>query len=167
MNNILVFYNKYSTSIRDTFNGTLGYLVPSIENGKMVERTFVDSATASLKRTRPSAYIEIDSETGVLLFYKHCMYEDFVNTEEFPPGTPVSNKFETERTVKEQIEFDKALWELYKDLRTFAFEENLTEDQLKTVREYKEMWNKTVLCDLKQYYEALSPDFFNWLNDKA
>lgn len=164
MKDIKKFYKNYGESVLKTVNGVVGYLIPCIENEKIVERTFIRSANP-LNKMRPFAWLELDSETGTLMFYKHCMHEDFVDTEKYPPNSIISNRFTSERSTKEQLECEKALWDLYSSLREFVFNNDLTEDQKVILKEFKEQWNKTVLCDLKTYYEALSPEFFEWINE--
>lgn len=156
-------YQNYAQHIYDAFNGEVDYLLPALENGMMVERSFVSNIDRTCKY-RPFAWIGIDSETGEFLYYKHCLCEDFIDTQAYPPESVIKAEYITERTLEEQIEYDKELWRLYSIIREYAFSETLTDEQKEVLRKYREIWEKTVLLDLKPYYEALSPEFFEWLS---
>lgn len=162
MQNIDNIYRNHGINILKSCNGVVGYLVPCVENGRMVERSFIRYSNPQNK-TRPFAWIGIDYLTGVVLYYKHCMAEDFMDTKQYPADSQISGSFLTVRTAKEQEEMDQKLWELYKQVRELVFQDSLSELQKSLVGEYKKQWKLTVLTDLQCYYEALSPEFFQWL----
>ena len=162
MKNIDNIYRNHGINILKCCNGVVGHLVPCMENGRMVERSFIRHSNPGNK-TRPFAWIGVDYMTGVFLYYKHCMAEDFMDTKQYPADTCISDSFLTMRTAKEQEEMEQKLWELYKQVRELVFRDNLSELQEALICEYKKQWKLTVLTDLQPYYEALSPEFFQWL----
>lgn len=164
MKNIMTAYKKNAESILRLCNGCIGHLIPKCENGKIIECSFVRSANAAAKR-RPFAWVGLDPNSGAVLYYKHCAYEDFMCTEKYPPTTVISGEYVTKRTVEQQQQYEKQLFDCYMKLRDFAFEKELGKEQRDIAKTFKEMWNITVLNDLKPYYQALSPEFFEWLSE--
>lgn len=163
MNNMDVIYKNHGVNILKSYNGIVGHLIPCMENGRIVERSLVRNSNPNSK-TRPFAWIGIDYKTGIFLYYKHCMWEDFMDAKLYPADTRISNRFVCVRTATEQVEMEKKLWKLYKSVREIVFQDEVTEEQKACIREYKQQWELTVLVDLKPYYEALSPEFFRWIN---
>lgn len=165
MDNKLDRYRKYGKKIYDLCGGAVGYLVPALEHGRIIERTLLRRGSGSIFQ-RPFAYVGFDMESGTLLYYKHCGLEDFVDTKLYPPNTVIGSAFLTQRTVQEQKEYEEKLWDAYKKIRDFVFAENITSGQKELLQEYKAQWELTVLKDLTFYYESLSPEFFSWMRSK-
>lgn len=166
MKDIVKMYKRNAENILRLCNGYVGFLVPKLENGKIVECSFIRSANANIKN-RPFAWVGFDPDSGAVLYYKHCSYDDFVCTDKYPPTTTISGEYISERNVDQQELFEKQLFNNYMNLREFVFKEKISEEQREIVRDFRKIWNITVLNDLKPYYEALSPEFFSWLDEMA
>lgn len=156
-------YLKYGKQLYELTGGIIGYIVPAIEGNRYVERAFLKSSNPGVL-SRPFAWVGFDMASGTLLYYKHCISEDFADSEKYPAGTKLKGEFPSPRTAKQQAEYEKQLWESYTAIREFVFKENLSDVQKALVDEYKKQWALTVMKDLIPYYEALSPEFFKWLN---
>ena len=164
MNDILNRYTEYGEQLYRMTGGVIGCIVPASENGRIVERSLLRSvASRSKKLRRPFAWVGFDRDSGMMLYYKHCMTEDFVNTEEYPAGTELKGDFSSPRTPEQQAEYESALWECYEKIRDFALDNDLSGEQKELVRRYKKQWELTVMTGLLPYYKALSPEFFEWL----
>ena len=142
-------------------NIRLSHFIPSIENGYMAERAFVISSLPKAPH-RPFAYLGVLSETGDILFYKHCAVEDFMETKSYPLDTKVDDQLPADRTVEEQIHMERQLLETYEVVRQFAFRDELTSQQKVALRRFSELFNRVVPSGLMPYYHGLSSDFFRW-----
>lgn len=162
MSRIFDKYIDYGKKLYDMTGGVTGYIVPAIENGVQVERTFLKFSVPG-QLFRPFSWVGFDKKSGTLMYYRHCMMQDFMDTEKYPASTKLKGEFSSPRTPKQQIGYEKELVERYEAIRDFVFEENIPEEQKKLVREFREQWELTVMTDLIPYYEALSPEFFEWL----
>lgn len=163
MDRALKNYEKLADLLTKMTGGVIGYLVPGIDSGRKVERTLIRGRDGMDLR-RPFGWAEFEMETGVILFYRHCIVDDFTDTQAYPLSTVMSREFNGDRTAKQQMEYEKKLWECYLKIREFVFEEDPTEEQKALMREYQQLWELTVLKDLAAYYETLSPEFFAWLS---
>lgn len=164
MKNTLDMYRMYGEKIYQLCHGVIGYMIPAEESGKRIERTLIRYSDAGNRR-RPFAWAGFDMETGMLLYYKHCSMEDFIDTNMYPADTALGKSYKNERTPKEQIKYEKALWESYESIREFVFLPEISRGHRELVRRFKAQWEMTVLKDLVPYYEALSPEFFAWMKE--
>jgi len=166
MKDVTKRYLNYGKMLYDMTGGIIGYIVPAAENGKLIERAFLKHSNAKTL-SRPFAWVGFDKESGMLLYYKHCMSEDFMDTEKYPPTVRLKGEFSSQRTPAQQAEYESRLWEAYKKIRGFVLRENLTDEQKALVAEYRRIWELAVMTDLIPYYKALSKEFFEWLENNA
>lgn len=156
------FYYEALYKISD--GGVIGHFLPAIENGIKGERAFLRNGTAGVK-TRPYAWISVDSEHGQLLFYKHCASEDFMDSEQFTPTDEIDISFISPRSALEQITKERELLSSYNTIRDIAFRPDLSNSQKESLREFLKIWEDTICTGLKPYYRALAPDFFCWAEE--
>ena len=162
MKNILEKYRSYGEMFLSICGGAMGYMVPVLENGKKVERTLFRQASA-VGHKRPFSWAGFDMETGMLLYYKHCSAEDFADTKTFRPDSEIKSEYVSPRTAAQQIEYERQLWSEYEQIREFALETEVNEQQKAQAAAFGKQWEKTVLKDLVPYYKALAPEFFEWI----
>lgn len=141
----------------------LSHFVPCRENGLITERAFVQANAAVIER--PFAYLGVLPETGELLYYKHCGFEDFVDTAEYPFGMDIDGSFATERDVDSHIAMERDLLDVYGFVREYAFTQSLGEHQKEALDKFNGLFAQAVPKGLLPFYRALSPAFFAWIEN--
>lgn len=141
---------------------TLSSPVCGQTNGKPVDRFFLYSNQPNTSRTRPYAWLEMDSETGKVLKYLSCEAEDFASELKVPLGTMMNYQIPQKMGVKELLANAKHLTELYEKVRLFAFSNCLNKEQIRLLTEYLMLQKRLVSSELLDYYHQLSPEFYSW-----
>ena len=142
----------------------LSYPLPGRKNGRPVELFFLASNQPASVRQRPHAWLEVDAETGRLLRYAHCSAQDFASelntslTETLDYSAPGGGSYRA--LMAKKREFAR----LYGEIREFAFAETLDEAQLGKLRQYRDLQDQVIGPQVLEYYKALSPEFFRWMD---
>lgn len=164
-------FNQGSLLLSGGAHTAFSAFVPAQLNGRFAELAFVYTLAPSRRRSipRPFAWFAVDSLTGALLFYRHCAYEDFVPTKEFPPESRIDLPPADGQTVADALAKREEWKTLYEKVRDFAFTPvpELSEEQRKTARDYRAVFAEEAVPGLIPYYKALSPSFFRWLDEAA
>jgi molecular chaperone GrpE (heat shock protein) len=112
--------------------------------------------------TRPDHWLLLSRE-GALGLACDCAVRDFIHTPDYPFDEPVSLAL-PETTDKARVKKLVAeLEEAYADVREFAFDENLSREQVASIVRYKDLFMRICPKGLYPFYHALSPEFFHWL----
>ena len=131
-------------------------------NGNIVDRFFIYSNQPNVCRTRPYAWLELDSETGKIMKYLSCEADDFAKELGVPMGTMLNYQIPEKMNVKEMLANSKRLMELYEKMRLFVFAERLETEQVLLLSEYIALQKKLVNPELMAFYRQLSPEFYDW-----
>lgn len=142
----------------------LSYPVPGRVNGRPVERFFLSPNQPAAVRQRPHAWLEADAETGRLLRYAHCSVEDFASALNAPLTDAVDYGAPAGGSYRELLVKKREFARLYEEIRAFAFTEALDAAQREKLRQYREIQGQVIGPQVLEYYKALSPDFFQWMD---
>lgn len=112
---------------------------------------------------RPSGWVALQSVTGKLLLAADCAVCDFADTAAYPLDSVVALTREPSLSQKEHTQSWARLYELYEQLRLFAFEPEPADWQHEIVDEYARLFLRLAYAGHLPYYRALSPEFFGWL----
>lgn len=155
--------------IQRSGNARLSSPVPARDAGRASERFFITDMTgleagASVV-PRPYAWFAIDAETGNMLFYHSCQEMDFLDARVFPEGCRVSNQvgFSGKEEYQEACERMK---ELYEKLRLLFWQgktQGFTPEETAAREEYTKLFAKAIRIGQQAFYQALAPEFFQWL----
>lgn len=111
---------------------------------------------------RPSGWLMLDSVTGRLAVLADCDVMDFAVPDLLPP--PVSEESHLKDVTPKKIaQMRSRVNELYDEIRTFAFSDNLSGAQADIMNEYKDLFLKISAPEHYPFYYALSPAYFHWL----
>lgn len=143
----------------------LSYPVPGREDGRPVERFFLTSNQPAAVRRRPHAWLEVDAETGVLLRYAHCSAQDFAPALNAPLTETLDYSAPGGGSRRELLAKKRELARLYGEIREFAFAGTPDEVQRKKLRQYRELQGQVIGPQVLEYYQALSPEFFRWMDE--
>ena len=124
---------------------SIGYLLPVKTGDKMHERAFILGPSGI---GRPFAWIEADSRTGDITDFAFCADRDFIIGH--PLDEPIDRNPEVPMDVFTYIEESRKLRQLYEKAR-------LGEN----TKEFAELFNRLVSPDLKKFYQALAPDYYD------
>ncbi len=138
--------------------------VPGKADGVLVERFFLSGNQPSAVRRRPHAWLEVDMETGQLLRYVHCAVQDFAAALNVPLAGTLDYSAPAGGSYRELLRKKREFARLYGEIRGFAFSEAPDPGQREKVRQYVEMQNQVISPQALVYYQALSPEFFRWLD---
>lgn len=153
------------TAVR--FNFSMSFFVPVRKNGYIFDTAFLyDMGDFSKVRLRPFASVILEPESEVLLEYRNAYLDDFMDADKYPMSLKIDYSVPSAKSAKEQGELVGKVNELYTAIRELAWKEGLEEHEKKVVREYYSCFCRAVPNALLPFYEALSPEFFVWL-DKA
>ncbi len=137
-------------------------LIPCMVGGHLCERAFLYGANPG-RKSRPYATVLVSSENGLLLEYRNAYAGDFADGEKFPLEKPMSYAVPHAKTADEQGELLKKLGELYREVRTFAFETELPDDKAKTLSRYADCLADTVPAELLGFMRETEKPFFTWI----
>lgn len=141
----------------------LSYPLPDVvKGGLLVEHYFIYPSGTSIMAGRPFARITVEMETGLLLFYRDCRIEDFMNTEEHPLTEVISYELPEKVSVKTFKTKQSLIYKLYEDVKTFAFKNELTADEQETLRKYVVLVLTSEPEALVPFYKRLGINFFSW-----
>lgn len=143
-------------------NCKLSLPIPYQRGGRQFDALFFYPAPEENRSGRPLGWMLLDSETGRLAFLADCSVNDFLPSGLCPPESVVELEKSGHSQRREQ-QLAQKLGDLYEEMRTFVFTENLGRAQAAVAAAYKELFLK--LCPAAHYpfYYALSPGFFHWL----
>lgn len=144
----------------------VSYFVPVIIKDVLVDVAFIYSAiTGSKARTRPFAKVMFEHNGSGLIEYKNSFIDDFMDSEKYPITTEVDYSFPADVSVRELGENMKKVNSCYDEICELAYKTELSDEEKAKVCEYKDLFIKSTPEALMPYYEALSPEFFEWLNN--
>jgi len=164
-------YNKILPDIRNKVTqicGTkCGISFPFVDliNEIKVEKVFIYPISPKEMRTRPFGIFTTSIEDGMILKYENAYLFDFVDTEKYPFDKKISYAIPDggKKTVKEhQLEIN-IVFKLYEAIRSFAFKEQLTIEQIEILTKYYVIFEKTVPSSNMPFYEALSEKYMEWV----
>lgn len=150
------------TATRSNF--AMSFYMPVIKAGHRLDAAFLyEMGDFATMRTRPYASVLIESETGTLLEYRNAYISDFADSQNCPMSMKIDFSVPYAKTAAEQGALVARVEELYETVRELAWKEELTEDEIKAVREYWDCFQKAVPKDLLVFYKALAADFWKWI----
>ena len=155
--------NKKAAIINPAFEA-VSNPVCGMTNNRQVDRFFLYSSQPNISRTRPYAWIELDSETGKIMKYLSCEADDFAKALNIPYNTMINYQLPEKLSVKDLLTKTSHLQELYEAIRTFAFQSTLNVEEKKLLREYLEIQKILTPTELTDFYYQLSPEFYSWAN---
>lgn len=138
--------------------------VPVLVNGVLAERFFLCANLPRAVRRRPYGWITVDSEQGRLLQFSHCSVDDFASELNIPLENEIDYSAPKKAPVRELMQSNRKLGELYGKIREFAFLEEVSKEDQELLNQYKELISQLWGEDIRRFYEALSPEFFSWLS---
>lgn len=137
--------------------------VPAMDGGNLTERFFLFPNQAAAVKRRPYAWLALDSESGRLMRYADCAVEDFASGLGVPLDQDIDYSAPGGLPVRELVKLNRRLAALYRELRAFVFSTALSGEQREWMAEYRELLSRLWQPELRRFYEALSPEFFAWL----
>ncbi len=137
--------------------------MPAMDGGKLTERFFLVPNQAAAVKRRPYAWLALDTESGRLMRYADCAAEDFASELGVPLNQSIDYSAPEGLPVRELMKLNRHLAELYRELRTFVFSRSPSGAQRELMAEYLELLSRLWRPELRRFYEALSPEFFAWL----
>ena len=146
-------------------NFAVSNFVPSVVSDQLVDVAFLyPVGTADPKRTRPFAKIIIEHKTGILLDYSNSFINDFMDSEKYPMDMKIDYSISKLSCVAEVKQVLYNVETLYDDVcDMFVKEELSNEDKLK-LSSFMDNFYKSIPCETLEFYQALSPEFFGWIN---
>jgi molecular chaperone GrpE len=112
---------------------------------------------------RPHGWVLLSMEEGEIHLLAQCRAADFIDTTRYPLDGEVSMLL-PESTVASKVKrLSGELLETYEELRLFAFDENLSREQVNVVVRYKDLFMRLCPKGLYPFYHSLAPAFFHWL----
>ena len=79
----------------------------------------------------------------------------------YPDTYPI--EYEEELSDKEMDKIYNQYKRTYIQIRKFAFKDKVNKKELEILQKYKDSFNMITPKDMKQFYYALSPEFFKWM----
>ncbi|MCH5264951.1 MAG: hypothetical protein J1F02_03555 [Lachnospiraceae bacterium] len=147
-------------------NFSKSFYIPVKKGDHILDAAFLYSAgSLSQTRLRPNASIIIEPGSGSILEYRNSYINDFMDSAKYPMTLELDYSVPSAKSAKEQGELVKTVNELYGDIRKMAFKETLSDAQKKTLAKYNSCFYKAVPDSLVPFYEALSPEFFQWMKE--
>ena len=143
--------------------------VPAMDAGRPSERFFITDMSSvgpgEALVPRPYAWLAVDAATGEMLYYHCCAVQDFLDKDIFPADCQVSNQvaFPNKEAYREAC---VRLKELYEELRLLFWEgktADFTAGEAAAREEYVKLFAKTIRIGQQALYQALAPEFFQWL----
>lgn len=162
-------YKENSERLQETVNAIFGeqtalsYPLPDVVSGGLfVEHHFIYPVGTSLMSGRPFARVTIDMKTGLLLNYKDCRLEDFMDTEEHPLSEVINYELPKKTSIKTFKATQSLIGKLYEVIRDFAFKEPLTPEEKIILGKYVVLLLTSVPESLVPYYKKTGKSFFSW-----
>ncbi len=146
-------------------NFAVSYFVPVVVNGNIVDAAFLYTSAAEKEKTRPFGKVILDHKTGALLEYTNSYLNDFADSEKYPMTTKIDYSLPAEVTVADQAIAIKMINTYYDDICQVVFKDDISDEIKDKIRKYKELFYKSVPASLLPFYEALSCEYFQWLNN--
>ncbi len=144
----------------------ISYFIPAVIDDKIVDVAFIYSSLATVqKKTRPFAKVMFEHKNGGLIEYKNSYIDDYMDSDKYPMTTKIDYSLPGEVSVAEQVEAMKKINAYYDEICELAYKTDISDESKEKIREYKTLFYKSVPEMLLPYYEALSPEFFIWLNN--
>lgn len=112
---------------------------------------------------RPHGWLLLTMEDGQAALLAECKAADFIGTVEYPLDETVSMKLPDTTDASKVKRLVGELFEVYEELREFAFAESLSRDEVAAVVRYKDLFMRLCPKGLYPFYHALAPAFFHWL----
>lgn len=113
---------------------------------------------------RPFAWLMTPIDNQPDFMFSWCSVMDFVNTKDFPFNRGVSSYIPGMESAKVFSENYNRLITVFQQIKSFAFQEGLMPEQAKVVEEYKTLFLSLCPQGHYQFYDALAPEFFKWLD---
>ena len=136
--------------------------IPDVTAGVRVERYFLYPVNRQTMRSRPFGYLTTSMESGQVLLYQDCRVRDFMDTGEHPFSEPISYALQEKIGVRQFRTEQSLLRKLYESVRTFAFQDTLTEEQKQTLESYLVLLFRSQPAALLPYYSKMGKNFFRW-----
>lgn len=112
---------------------------------------------------RPFGWVLLSMLDDSVSLASECEAIDFISTTQYPLDGEVSMKLPDSTAPGKIKRLRSELYEVYARIREFAFEENLSRDQVADIVRYKDLFMQLCHKGLYPFYHALSPAFFHWL----
>lgn len=158
-------FQKGGFTIADPELTVLSSPLPAMTDGRLTELFFLCSNQAQAVRSRPYAWLAVEPEDGRLLRYCDCRAGDFAASLEPPLAQELDYSAPEGVSVRELMKLKRRYVELYQEIRTFVFTPAPSGEQRKIMAEYRELLARLWRPELRRCYEALSPEFFAWLEE--
>lgn len=147
-------------------NFAASYFIPVSLNGNKADALFLySSAVISARKTRPFAKALFDHSSGALLEYTNSYITDFMDPEKHPMTEQISYELPGQFSAAEQGAMIRKVNDLYDVVFSLAFSTELSQQDKAKLLDYKDCFYKSTPQALLPFYYALSPEFFEWLNN--
>ena len=143
------------------------FLTPAIvkmSNGHKCEVYFGYNIRANGKMARPHMRVVSDYETGTLLEFQNAFYSEFADTEKYPLDRWMDPQVPVAKSAREQKELMEKLQMSYEKIRPAAFSEDISEDTVRELKEYRKCLADVLPAGLLAFCEQTEADFFKWMN---
>lgn len=134
------------------------------ENGHKCEVYFAYNLSGKGDITRPYIRLVTDYGTGIILEYRNAHYCEFANADKFPLDGKMSPKVPIAKSAAEQAELLNKLLSLYESVREFALSEDISDEERKTLAEYRQCLYDTIPAELMAFCVDAEKDFFEWID---
>lgn len=142
--------------------GTLSYPLPGMTGDRRVERFFVMPSHVQPIKYRPFAMLTVDPCQGDVLSFARCEVNDFAEALNMPLDTDVDYSAPVELNYREVARLRGEYAALYREVRAFVFEPELTSGQTRQLRQMLALQDSLFRPTLKDFYRCLSPEFYTW-----
>ena len=133
-------------------------------NGQIVDCFFGFGVSLyEIKFSTPSCKIVINPVENLLVYHEEG--ENVLNVDnafEYPNLYPF--EYEQKITHREMDKLVNRYKRNYIHIRNFAFKDKVNKRELEILKKYKESFERITPKDMKQFYIALSPEFFEWMD---
>lgn len=123
----------------------IGYLLPVNEGTEIHEKAFLLGSSSS---GRPFAWIEADSASGIITDFAYCADRDFID--EYPLDASIDREPSVPMDISTYLEENKKLRIMYEKARIGEETDS-----------FAKLFNRLVSPDLKKFYQALAPEYYN------
>lgn len=124
---------------------------------------YLPSQNNGQESPRPYAWLMLDSLSGQVALLSDCGVLDFMDTQKYPLRGVVSMALPRPLTPQAYTNAYKNLYEVYEQLRIFAFEPEPADWQLEAMAQYRALFLRLVPIGHYPFYTALAPDFLAWI----
>lgn len=133
--------------------------IPILNKEKVKDVYFIYTALRNNAFISPSGRICLDPIAKKIEWYVSSSEEGFAyeNNSEI--------QFAQIRTYSEVESYVELYKKLYPQIRTFAFEKVLSDEQKGILKEYKSTYDILIDNSQKVLYNNISPDFFKWMEN--